>query len=157
MHTDEVVRNQMKKMIRQGNAFAPLSEVLESVPYEKTGEKIPGSNHTIWEVTEHIRLCLYDLVEYSKDSYFKSPPWPEGYWPGRTAPSSEKEWMETVERISQLTEEMIELIQDPDNDLYQPFSSNPEHNLLRQAIIVAEHNAYHGGQLAMMKKVLVEH
>ena len=86
--------------------------------------------------------------------YFQSPPWPDGYWPNHSAPASGKEWLETVERIEQLIEEMIELIQDPEKDLFEPFSSNPEHNLLRQATIVAEHNAYHSGQLAMMKKAL---
>jgi hypothetical protein len=154
MNTDQVILEQLVSLIRQGNAFNPLTNVLEDIPYELTGKKIEGADHTIWEITEHIRICLQDLVEYSKDSYFKSPPWPDGYWPEKTFPGSEKEWLESIERIKELTEEMIQMVQDPKRDLYEPFAANPGHHLLRQATIVAEHNAYHTGQLAMLKKVL---
>jgi hypothetical protein len=155
METEQLIRKQLVSLIRQGNAFNPLANVLEDIPYKLTGKKIEGSDHTIWEITEHIRICLYDLVEYSKDSYFKSPPWPDGYWPEKTFPGSEKEWLESIERIKELTEEMIQMVQDPKRDLYEPFAANPSHHLLRQATIVAEHNAFHTGQLAMLKKVLL--
>jgi hypothetical protein len=154
MDTDKILRDQLETLIRQGNAFSPLVNVLENISYDDTGKKINGSDHTIWEITEHIRICLHDLVEYSKDSFFKSPPWPDGYWPEKSSPKSGKEWLESIERIKELTEEMIRMIQDPGRDLYEPFAANSNHNILRQATIVAEHNAYHTGQLAMMNKVL---
>jgi hypothetical protein len=150
MDKDRELRDRLERLIRQGSAFRPLKDLMANMPYENTGQQVEGFAHTIWELTEHLRLALHDLVEYSKDSHYHSPPWPDGYWPENTGPSSQKEWLETLEQIDSLTEEMISLVQDPSNDLFEPFSANKEHNLLRQATIAAEHNAYHGGQIAML-------
>ncbi|MCF8309348.1 MAG: DinB family protein, partial [Bacteroidales bacterium] len=116
--------------------------------------QMEGFAHTVWELTEHLRLALHDLVEYSKDSHFQSPPWPDGYWPKNPAPASEKEWQNSLQQINDLREEMIRMVQDTSNDLFEPFKANPDHNLLRQATIAAEHTAYHGGQIAMLSKAI---
>ena len=149
---EQILRNQLVTMIRQGNAFTPVPQLLDSIPYEITGKHIEGYGHTVWELTEHLRIALHDLVEYSKDSHYQSPPWPEGFWPGTPAPPSREEWEESVKRIKELMEEMVEMVQDPSNDLFEPFAANPNHHLLRQATIVAEHNAWHGGQIAVVGK-----
>jgi hypothetical protein len=154
MDTDKKLREQLVKLLKQGNAFSPLSKQFESIPYDVAGERIEGFSHTVWEITEHIRLALHDLIEYSKDSHFQSPPWPDGYWPKNPGPASQKEWVESVQQINDLIGEMIHMIQDPSNDLFEPFEANPDHNLLRQATIAAEHTAYHGGQVAMLSKAI---
>ncbi len=151
---DKKLRSQLERLIRQGNAFKPLLDVLAAIPYENTGKQVEGFAHTIWELAEHLRIALHDLVEYSKDSHYLSPPWPDGYWPEKPAPASQKEWLETLEQIDSLTEEMISLVQNPSNNLFEPFAANQEHNLFRQATIAAEHNAYHGGQIAMLNGAL---
>lgn len=154
MPDDQKLRDQLVKLMKGGNAFFPLPEVLDSTPYEITSKKPEGFVHTIWEITEHIRICLHDLVEYSKSSYFQSPPWPEGYWPKNTGPESKEEWESSVGHIKALLEEMIDMVLDSSNDLFKPFAANPDHNLLRQATIVAEHNAYHNGQIVLLRKAL---
>lgn len=154
MSEDKKVRDQLVMLMKGGNAFIPLSEVLDSTPFEITGKKPEGFSHTIWELTEHIRICLHDLVEYSKNSYFQSPPFPEGYWPESTSPKSKEEWKDCVNHIKRLLNEMIERVSDPSIDLVEPFAANPNHNLLREANIVAEHNAYHAGQIVQLRKVL---
>ena len=151
---EQRLRKQLVLHIRQGNAFTPLSQMLESIPYEVTARKVKGFSHTIWELTEHLRIALYDLVEYSKDSYYQSPPWPEGFWPDRPGPVSEAQWKQSLRQIYSLQEEMVEMVQDPAIDLFEPFAANPDHHLLRQATIVAEHNAYHAGQIAMLSKAI---
>jgi hypothetical protein len=150
---DQKLRDQLATMMRQGNAFTPLPDLLESIPYDVTGQKVEGFSHTVWELTEHLRIALHDLVEYAKDSHYASPPWPDGFWPDQPAPASEEAWQESIEQIKALTEEMICLVRNPANDLFEPFEANSEHHLLRQATIVAEHNAYHAGQIAMISKV----
>ena len=137
-----------------GNAFIPLGRVLDSTPFEIVAVPVIGYPHTIWELTEHIRLALHDLVEYSKDSWYQSPPWPEGYWPEHRAPESQQTWLASVAEIKRLIGEMVELISDPEIDLYSPFEAYGKHHLLRQATIVAEHNAYHNGQIVMLRKHL---
>jgi len=154
MNKDQQIRIQLVNLLKQGNAFRPLSQLFETIPYEITGEKAEGFSHTVWELAEHIRLALHDLVEYSKDSHFQSPPWPEGYWPEKPEPRSKTEWHETITQIRKAMDEMIELVEDPSNDLFEPFAANKDHNLLRQATIAAEHTAYHGGQIAMLSKAL---
>ncbi|MCF8335325.1 MAG: DinB family protein [Bacteroidales bacterium] len=148
------LRDQLVTMISQGNAFRPLPQLLDSIPYEITGEQVEGFVHTVWELTEHLRIALRDLVEYAKDSYYQSPPWPEGYWPKYPEPRSKEEWQESIRHINDLIKEMIERVQDPSFDLFEPFAANPNHHLLRQATIVAEHNAYHAGQIALLSKAL---
>lgn len=150
---DQKLRDQLATMMRQGNAFTPLPDLLESIPYDVTGKQVEGFSHTVWELTEHLRIALHDLVEYSKESHYASPPWPDGFWPDQPAPASEEAWQESVKQIRALTEEMICLVRNPANDLFEPFEANREHHLLRQATIVAEHNAYHAGQIAMISKV----
>ncbi len=150
---DQKLRDQLVTMMRQGNAFTPLPDLLESIPYDVTGKQVEGFSHTVWELTEHLRIALHDLVEYSKDSHYASPPWPDGFWPDRPAPASEEAWQESIKQIKALTDEMICLVRNPANDLFEPFEANSEHHLLRQATIVAEHNAYHAGQIAMISKV----
>lgn len=150
---DQKLRDQLATMMRQGNAFTPLTDLLESIPYDVTGKQVEGFSHTVWELTEHLRIALHDLVEYSKDSHYASPPWPDGFWPDQPAPASEEAWQESIKKIRALTEEMICLVRNPANDLFEPFEANSEHHLLRQATIVAEHNAYHAGQIAMISKV----
>ncbi len=154
MNSDQKLRNHLVKLLEQGNAFTPLFEQLDSIPYENTGLRLSGFAHTIWELTEHIRLALHDLVEYAKDSYYQSPPWPDGYWPENAAPGTRKEWKESIEHIDNLLNEMINMVKDTSNDLFEPFKANADHNLMRQATIAAEHAAYHAGQIAMLKKAL---
>lgn len=154
MNTHQKLRDQLVTMLKQGNAFTPLGPLLESLPYAFTGQKVEGFSHTIWELTEHIRLALHDLTEYSKDSYYASPPWPEGYWPLTSYPASEADWQASVNHIHQLFDEMISWIQDPQVDLFEPFAAHPDHHLLRQATIAAEHCAYHTGQIAMLYNYL---
>ena len=151
---EKKLREQLAALISQGNAFTPLPQLLDSIPYEVTGQSLEGFSHTVWELTEHLRIALHDLVEYSKDSHYQSPPWPDGFWPEQPGPSSQDEWKESISQIKALQEEMIEMVQDPANDLFEPFAANPDHHLLRQATIVAEHNAYHGGQIALLSKAL---
>ncbi|MBS3808005.1 MAG: DinB family protein [Bacteroidales bacterium] len=148
------LREQLAALISQGNAFTPLPQLLDSIPYEVTGQQVEGFSHTVWELTEHLRIALHDLVEYSKDSHFQSPPWPDGFWPDEPGLASREGWDESVRQIKALQEEMIEMVLDPANDLFEPFVANPDHHLLRQATIVAEHNAYHAGQIAMLSKAL---
>ena len=154
MNNDQKLRNHLVKLLEQGNAFTPLLGQLNAVPYENTGLRLEGFAHTIWELTEHIRLALHDLVEYSKNSYYQSPPWPDGYWPENAAPGSRKEWSESIEHIDNLLNEMVNMVKDTSNDLFEPFKANAEHNLLRQATIAAEHAAYHGGQIVTLHKAL---
>ena len=152
MENDHLLRNQLVRLIRQGNAFTALPQLLDTVPYEITGQRVEGFSHAIWEIVEHIRIALHDLVEYSKDSYYQSPPWPDGFWPEQREARSIEAWNNSEQHINALWEEMIDMLNNPANDLFEPFAANSGHNLLRQGTIVAEHNAYHGGQIAMISK-----
>lgn len=90
------------KLLKQGSAFKLLPDTYKAIPYEVTGKQMDGFAHPVWELTEHIRIAFHDLVEYSKDSYFESPPWPDGFWPENPEPSSEKEWKYSIQQINDL-------------------------------------------------------
>ena len=113
-----------------------------------------GLPYSAWQLLEHIRLALWDIVEFSRDARHKSPDWPEGYWPKIAAPPDTTAWDKSVKAIQDHLEEMRELVNDPKRDLFAPIPHGSGQTLLRQALLTADHNAYHLGQLVLVRKAL---
>ena len=131
------------------NAFGPLRHPGRSLPGP------PGHPHTIWQLLEHLRICQDDLVEYSRDPNHVSPDFPDGYWPESDAPEDEEAWEASVAAFKNGLQEMIALVSDPTRDLFETLSWSEEgHTLLREALMLADHNAYHLGQIVQLKKAL---
>jgi len=154
MTHDQQIRQQLAKALDWGEAHADLRAVVADFPEELRGIVPPGFSHSAWQLVSHIRIALWDIVEFTKDARHKSPAWPEGYWPSSPIPPQEEEWGHCVESIVDLLEEMRGLILDRHRPLLEPLPRSQGQTLMREALLAADHNAYHLGQLVQLRKAL---
>ena len=148
------LRQQLVDAIRGHQAHIDFDSAIKDFPAKLQGIKPPGAPHTAWQLLEHMRIAQNDILEFSRNPVHKSPKWPEGYWPETEVPPKAEAWSKSVGAFQEDTEEMIKLVKDPQNDLFQPFAHGDGQTLLREALLVASHNSYHLGQLMYLKKIL---
>ena len=116
------------------------------------GEKSLKASALAWQLLEHIRITLWDMYEFCRNPRHKSPEWPEGYWPKTPAPPNEAAWKHSIEAINETLEGMRKLITDPKHDLLAPLPEGSGQTLFREALLIADHNAYHLGQLVLVRR-----
>lgn len=154
MTHDQQIRQQLAKALDWGEAHADLRTSVRDFPEELRGIRPPGFSHSAWELLVHIRIALWDIVEFTKDARHKSPPWPDGYWPPSPKPPQEEAWDQCVDSIDDLIEEMKGLVLDRSRPLLEPLPKSQGQTLMREALLVADHNAYHLGQFVQLRKAL---
>jgi len=154
MDHDKQLRQQLAKMMDWHEAHADLSAAVSDFPAELRGRVPDGLPYSAWQLLEQVRIALWDIVEFSRDARHKSPEWPEGYWPKKAAPPSDAAWEQSVKSIRENLEAMRKLISDPKRDLFAPLPHGSGQTLLREALLIADHNAYHIGQLVLVRKAL---
>lgn len=154
MTHDQQLRQLLAKALDWGEAHADFRTAVADFPIDLRGEVPPGFSHSAWELLEHIRIALWDIVEFTKDSRHKSPPWPKGYWPMSPTPPQDEAWDQSVDSVFDLVEEMRGLILDRSRPLLEPFPRSQGQTLMREALLAADHNAYHVGELVQVRKAL---
>ncbi|MBV9158673.1 MAG: DinB family protein [Acidobacteriaceae bacterium] len=148
------LRQMVVDALRGHQAHIVFDSAIEDFPVEARGRKPPGAPHTPWQLLEHMRIAQKDILEFSRDPRHKSPDWPESYWPPTEAPPSSKAWDESVHAFQKDALEFSRLVQDLQNNLFEPFEHGDGQTLLREALLLTTHNSYHLGQLVFMKKTL---
>ncbi len=148
----DMVREQLVTMLQASNAHPMLKEIVEGFPQEHRGTTPEGFNHSAWQLLEHLRLAQEDILQFSIDPKYQSPPWPEGYWPEESGPKSGAAWTRCVEAFQKDLKRMVDLVADPLNDLEEPFAHGDGQTLLREAILLIKHNSYHFGQLMILRR-----
>ncbi len=154
MSHDEALRQQLAKVVDWGEAHADFHAAVDNFPAKLRGRVPDGFPYSAWQLLEHIRLALWDILEFSRNARHKSPKWPEGYWPKTKAPPSDDAWDQSVEAVADHLEAMRKLVIDPSRDLFAPLPHGTGQTLLREALLVGDHNAYHLGQLVLLRKAL---
>jgi len=151
---DAALRQQLVELIKGGNAHVDYKKALEDFPAELRGKRAKGAPHSPWELLEHVRIAQWDILEFSKNADHKSPKWPEGYWPATPEPPDAKAWDRTLDGFRQGMKSMCALVEDDGTDLYARIPHGDGQNILREALLVADHNAYHLGQLVLVRRML---
>ncbi|MCB2377280.1 DinB family protein [Hymenobacter sp. BT635] len=141
-------------MLEKGYAHASLEEICADIPPADLNRRVPQVPYTLWELTEHLRIAQWDILEFCRDAAHVSPEWPAGYWPDAAVPADEATFQATLRRITHDREEFITLLQDPAQDLLTPFAHGTGQNLLREAMLIADHNSYHMGQVVLLRRLL---
>jgi hypothetical protein len=154
VETDRALRDRLVRLLRSEDAHVGLERALEGLPGEHRGVKPPGQPHTIWRLLEHLRVAQWDILEFSRRADHVSPPWPAGYWPAADAPASEAEWEGAIERYARDLDAFCALLRDPAVDLHTPFPWGSGQDLLREALVLADHQAYHLGQIVLLRQLL---
>ena len=151
---DSALRKQLIELLRGRGAHADFDEAIEGLPEALRGASAKDPPFTPWRLLEHLRLAQWDILEFSRNPKHKSPAWPEGYWPEADAPPNSGAWDASVAAFRRDLGEMEKLVRDPSSDLFTPFSWGQGQTLLREAMLVADHNSYHAGQLILLRRVL---
>ena len=151
---NDPVREQVLSLLRGGQAHASFDDVIKDLPAKLRGAKPDGAPHTAWQLLEHMRLAQWDILEFSRNAKHASPQWPEGYWPQTEKPASDAAWKKSISSFKKDLAAMQKLVEDPKTDLYTKIPHGTGQNILREALLAADHNAYHIGQLVLLRRLL---
>ncbi|HKN70999.1 MAG TPA: DinB family protein [Terriglobales bacterium] len=148
----QLLREHLLYLLKGGGAHISFDDALGDWPVQLLVVKVANFPHTAWMLLEHMRLAQWDILEFSRNSKHISPAWPEGYWPASEAPPDEKAWTASMTAFKQDLRAMEKLVADTKVDLYARIPWGEGQTILREALLVADHNAYHLGQLVMLRK-----
>jgi hypothetical protein len=156
MTTDQLasLREHLLYLLSGGGAHLDFDKAIAGLPPQLRGAKLAGQPHTPWRLLEHLRIAQWDILRFSIDPAHVSPEWPDGYWPKGDAPPDDGAWDRSVEQFRADLKTMRELVADPAADLFKPLPHGQGQTLLREALLVADHNAYHLGQLVLVRRLL---
>jgi len=149
---DVEVREHILELLEGRFAHIDLETALSGFPISQINTRLPHSPHTAWELLEHIRLAQWDILEFSRDEKHVSPDFPDGYW--NKAEASPGDWRRSVKQVLGDLEEMRELVRKEKIDLFAKIAHGDGQTILREALLVADHNAYHLGQLMLLRRML---
>jgi hypothetical protein len=141
-------------MLRMKGAHMSFDEAVAGFPAAQRGVKPKGVPHTAWQLLEHLRLAQWDILDFSRNPKYKEKKFPDDYWPKTEAPPDDAAWERSVEQFQQDLKAMEELVSDPKADLTERIAHGKGQTLLREALLVADHNSYHLGQLVFLRKML---
>lgn len=148
------LRDHVLYVLKGGGAHVSIDRAVQGLPGKLRGQRAEGWPYTAWMLLEHMRLAQWDILEFSRNRKHVSPAWPEGYWPKTEAPPSGTAWSESLAKFRKDLKTMQALVANPQTDLYARIPWGDGHTVLREALLVADHNAYHIGQVVMLRKLL---
>jgi hypothetical protein len=154
MKNDDALREHLLALLKGGGAHADFETAIKGLPVNLRGRRPKGSAHSPWEIVEHLRLAQWDILEFTRDAAHVSPKWPEGYWPGQPAPPTPKAWSKSVNAFRADLQAMADLVANPATDLFAKIPHGTGQTALREALLVADHNAYHLGELLVVRRLL---
>jgi hypothetical protein len=154
MKNDSALRKHLLYLLTEGGAHLDFDAAVKGLPFAAQGKVPKGGEHSPWQLLEHLRIALWDILEFSRDAKHVSPKWPEGYWPAKPEPPSKAAWPKSVSEVRKLMKEMVTLVEDDSVDLFAPIPHGDGQTVLREVLLAADHNAYHLGQLVEVRRAL---
>jgi hypothetical protein len=154
MDPDKALRKHVVDLLQGGNAHVKFDDVINNFPPELRGQKPANLPHSAWMLLEHMRIAQWDILEFSRDRKHKSPAWPKGYWPVTDDPPSEAQWNTSIQQFRSDLKEMEDLVKNPKTDLFAKIPWGDGQTILREALLVADHNAYHLAQIVDLRRLL---
>ena len=151
---DSVLREQLVELLQGGEAHVKTDAALANVAPQFRNVSPPADVHSVWEDLEHMRIAQHDILRYTLDPSWTSPEWPEGYWPPKTESVTDEMWQASLDGFLADLKELVTLVEDPTVDLTAKIPHGDWRTYLRQVLLVADHNAYHLGQIVQTRKLL---
>jgi hypothetical protein len=151
---NKMLRQQLRELLRGGSAHLNFDKAVAGLPPRLRGAKPTGQPHTPWRLVEHMRIAQWDILEFSRNPKHVSPKWPDEYWPKGDGPPRPADWNRSIRQFRADAKAMQKLIADPKKDLLAPLPHGEGQTLLREALLVADHTAYHLGQLVLIRRLL---
>ena len=154
MSKDKALRDHLIKLLSGRQAHVDLDTALAELPQELQGLKMEALSFTPWQLLEHMRIAQWDILEFSRNPQHVSPEFPAGYWPAADSPPDESSWSASVASFRADLNAMVDLVSNPTTDLFATIPHGTGQTILREALLVADHNAYHLGQLVLVRRGL---
>ena len=151
---DQSLRDHLLELLKAGSAHLGFDEAIKGLPVELRGKKAPGLAHTVWQLVEHLRIAQEDILDFSRNPDYKEKKFPDDYWPAAEAPPSDEAWENSVEAFRRDLQATKDLVADPKTDLFAKIPWGSGQTILREAMLTADHNAYHVGQIVMVRQAL---
>jgi hypothetical protein len=151
---DKILREHLVELLKGGGAHAKFEDAVKDLTPELRGRRPSGFPHSPWMLVEHLRITQSDILEFSRNPKHVSPEWPEGYWPKEEKPPRASSWADSIKKIHADLNEMQKLVSNPHTDLYAQIPWGDGQTILREALLMADHNAYHVAQLIDVRRLL---
>lgn len=145
---------ELMALLAGGNAHATLEQALADLPAPLRNQAVPGVPYTIWHLVEHLRIAQEDIVEFCVNPQYVAPEWPAGYWPTPEATVDEVGWQATLRAIAHDQQRFINLLHNPATDFFAPLAHGDGQNILREALLIGDHAAYHLGEIILLRRLL---
>ena len=154
MNNDNVTREQLIALLRGGNSHMGFDNAIAEFPIEHINNRAPNVSYTPWHILEHMRITQWDILEFILNPEHISPVWPEGYWPSPDKQADEAQWQKTISDFRTDLTALQELVANPDTNLTAPIPHAKDYTIFREILVVADHNAYHTGEFAILRQVM---
>jgi len=154
MKNDKALRDHLLYLLTDGGAHLTFDAAVKELPAVLHGNRPKGAEHSPWELVEHMRIAQWDILEFTRNPKHKSPEFPKGYWPETPTPPNEKAWEKSVNAFRADLKAMTELVANESTDLFAKIPHGDGQTVLREALLLADHNAYHLGQLVLVRRLL---
>jgi hypothetical protein len=154
MDQDAALRRHLALLLNRSEAHSEFEEVIRNFPEELRSKRPEGSPHTPWQLLEHMRLAQWDILEFSRNPHHESPEFPDGYWPAAPEHPDHGTWDMTVRSFLADRRALSKLVSDSSTDLTAPIPHGTGQTILREALLAADHNAYHLGQLLLLRRIM---
>lgn len=156
MTDDKELRTQLTHLLTTRQAHMDFEDAVANFPEAHINTKPAHYDYTFWHLLEHIRICQKDILDYIISDNYRWPNFPDDLWPDKTAQTDRAGWQQTIAQFYADRRQLIDIINNPDVDLFTPLPNSGEyqHNILREIHIVASHNAYHTGELGSLRQVM---
>ncbi|MDZ7659072.1 DinB family protein [Fodinibius sp.] len=154
MGSDKTVQTLLLEQLEGKNAHVDFNQAVQGLTFKQAGIRVEDVPHTIWELIEHIRIAQNDILEFCKNPDYEALDWPDDYWPEKSKPDNREQFESSVQAVQDGIEEMRAMIRDSQNNVQQPFSYGDGQTLFREAVLIVDHNAYHIGQIVLIRRLL---
>ncbi len=154
MDANDSLRAHLQKLLDWHDAHATFDTAVEGIPTDLQGKRPTGLPYSPWQLLEHLRRAQHDILEFCRNSAYVELTWPDDYWPETVAPPSPTAWEESVAAFRRDREALQQLCSNPDLDLYREIPHGTGQTFLREILLVADHNAYHVGELVVLRRLL---
>jgi hypothetical protein len=151
---DASLRQHLLELLKGGHAHATFDAAVKNLPIALRGKRPRGAEHSPWEVLEHLRIAQWDILDFTRNPNYQHLPWPEGYWPHAPTPPDAKAWDKSVRAFRRDLKAVCDLVADPATDLFAKIPHGDGQTILKEALLVADHNAYHLGALVLLRRLL---
>jgi len=156
MNNDKELRNQLVRMLTIRQAHMEFGDAIADFPVEHINTRLPNCDYTFWHLLEHMRFCQHDILDYIQANNYRWPNFPDDLWPDKSAETDLAGWQQTIEQFYADQQKLVDIINDPAIDLFValPNSGEHQHNIVREINVIASHNAYHTGELGIVRQVM---